>query len=192
MKEPVDITGVKFGKLTVVSLGERDIKNRRWQWNCKCECGNSIVVFTRYLQRGSKTDCGCEVKRYPNKQKATAVWNKLFGSYKSNAKQRNLVMKLSFRQFKSLCQQNCWYCGTPPGRVFAYKSDESRNIIYNGVDRLFNEDDYTVQNSVPCCSYCNYLKREVDHIDFLAHIKAIAEHNLQMKSEPYDFESIFE
>lgn len=31
-------------------------------WHCKCDCGGEILLDTRYLQRGTITDCGCITK----------------------------------------------------------------------------------------------------------------------------------
>ena len=28
-------------------------------WECRCDCGGVIKLDTRYLQRGTVTDCGC-------------------------------------------------------------------------------------------------------------------------------------
>ena len=56
-----DITGQKFGKLTVVSF-TRDVKsvNRyRNNWNCICECGNHKEVRLDGLTSGNVKSCGC-------------------------------------------------------------------------------------------------------------------------------------
>lgn len=55
-----DLTGEKFGDLTVLS---RD-KNRgdgQAYWLCQCTCGNIISVSGTRLRHG-KTNCGCKVK----------------------------------------------------------------------------------------------------------------------------------
>ena len=56
-----DITGQKFGKLTVISFS-RDVKsgNRyRKYWNCICECGNHKEVRLDSLTSGNVKSCGC-------------------------------------------------------------------------------------------------------------------------------------
>jgi len=42
-----DLTGQKFGRLTVVERAES--KNRRTRILCKCECGKEITLFTRQV-----------------------------------------------------------------------------------------------------------------------------------------------
>ena len=52
-----DLTGVKFGRLTVISLAPRPWKADS-EWNCKCECGNSVRVRGGNLKNGHTTSCG--------------------------------------------------------------------------------------------------------------------------------------
>lgn len=56
--------GFRLGKLTVVSdTGKR--KSGYTVWNCACDCGGSICLDTRSLQRGKVQDCGCVTKVKP-------------------------------------------------------------------------------------------------------------------------------
>ena len=55
----VDLTGQKFGRLTVI---ERDInapKNKGVMWVCLCECGNKKSVKTGNLKTNGVQSCGC-------------------------------------------------------------------------------------------------------------------------------------
>lgn len=60
-KDFINITGQRFGKLTVVSFAEK--RNSMTYWNCICDCGNNVVVFTGNLKRGIKKDCGTLVSQ---------------------------------------------------------------------------------------------------------------------------------
>ena len=52
-----DLTGRKFGRLTVL---ERSANvNGRVAWLCQCECGNRKVVPAVYLKKGNVRSCGC-------------------------------------------------------------------------------------------------------------------------------------
>lgn len=53
-----DLSGKKFGKLTVVQLAPSRGNNRR-HWVCRCECGKIAVCGTTNLTRGNSTSCGC-------------------------------------------------------------------------------------------------------------------------------------
>lgn len=52
-----DLTGIRFGRLTVISRAEND-KNGKPMWNCVCDCGTEKVLSTSSLQTGTKS-CGC-------------------------------------------------------------------------------------------------------------------------------------
>lgn len=56
-----DITGLKFGRLTVIKRYGSN-KYGRALWLCKCECGNEVVVRGHSLRRGDTTSCGCYQK----------------------------------------------------------------------------------------------------------------------------------
>lgn len=64
--------GVQIGKLTVAApTGKR--KNGYMIWRCNCECGGSIELDTRALQRGTYRDCGCETKVKPGQRDLTGM-----------------------------------------------------------------------------------------------------------------------
>ena len=54
----INLEGYKFGKLTVIK-NTGLIKNTSVLWECKCECGNTIVTDTRNLKAGITLSCGC-------------------------------------------------------------------------------------------------------------------------------------
>ena len=53
-----DLTGLKFGKLSVLSLEGSDSSGRKL-WNCICDCGNNITKRSAALIRGQSKSCGC-------------------------------------------------------------------------------------------------------------------------------------
>lgn len=58
----IDITGQKFGKLTVRCKSDRIAKNGSPYWICDCECGNVTEVEKSNLKRGNIISCGkCRV-----------------------------------------------------------------------------------------------------------------------------------
>lgn len=57
MSQFIDLTGNKYGKLTVVSLHSRG--NGNVKWLCRCDCGNETVVVGNNLKNGHTTSCGC-------------------------------------------------------------------------------------------------------------------------------------
>jgi len=58
MAKFIDITGEKFGRLTVVERAENN-KFGDAQWLCKCECGTEKAVTGYKLRNGHTKSCGC-------------------------------------------------------------------------------------------------------------------------------------
>ena len=51
------------------------------------------------------------------------------------------------------------------------KTEQTKNsigdgLLYSGIDRIDSNDNYTKENSVPCCRICNYAKSNMDVNDF--------------------------
>lgn len=46
-----DLTGQRFGMLIVISRA--DNRGGHTAWNCKCDCGNDVVVVGHNLIRGT-------------------------------------------------------------------------------------------------------------------------------------------
>lgn len=52
-----DLTGQRFGKLTVIEKVDYIGKNTRWI--CKCDCGNIVKIQSNNLLTGNTKSCGC-------------------------------------------------------------------------------------------------------------------------------------
>lgn len=62
MKYPKDISGVRFGRLTVVEevIGEgKGKRGYKSKWLCQCDCGNKTITFRNSLVSGHTKSCGC-------------------------------------------------------------------------------------------------------------------------------------
>lgn len=58
----IDLSGNKYGRLTVISRGDDYINpsgKRYVCWKCLCECGNTINVRASYLKNATVRSCGC-------------------------------------------------------------------------------------------------------------------------------------
>lgn len=53
----VDLTGKKFGRLTVIGISKKKV-GRKTYWNCLCDCGKKKTVRSDSLQTSTKS-CGC-------------------------------------------------------------------------------------------------------------------------------------
>lgn len=59
MSQKIDLTGKKFGKLTVECEAEPTEKGAI-RWLCRCDCGNKIEVLGSNLKRLHTKSCGCD------------------------------------------------------------------------------------------------------------------------------------
>ena len=60
MGKLIDLTGEKFGILSVVRKVEND-RHGQAKWSCVCNCGNVAIVLGINLRSGREQCCGCAV-----------------------------------------------------------------------------------------------------------------------------------
>lgn len=59
MSNLIDLTGQKFGRLTVLHKDNERKTNCGSYWICQCDCGNIKSVKSSSLRRGEIQSCGC-------------------------------------------------------------------------------------------------------------------------------------
>lgn len=59
-----DITGERYGKLTVIGYSHSSKDRKRTYWKCRCDCGNEIVTRLDALREGRTKSCGCIAYKY--------------------------------------------------------------------------------------------------------------------------------
>jgi hypothetical protein len=69
MGKLIDLTGQRFGQLTVIELDKERSKlvsNRSSRWICQCDCGNLHTASSDNLCRGNTKSCGClKYEKFP-------------------------------------------------------------------------------------------------------------------------------
>lgn len=72
-----DLTGQKFGRLTVLE----DVGRRSGEvlWRCACDCGNITNVIAYNLQGGNTQSCGCYSKERTSKSRKIDLIGQKFG-----------------------------------------------------------------------------------------------------------------
>ncbi len=60
MTKPAELTGLRFGKWTVVSRSKNNASGKS-MWFCNCDCGTTSVVGGGPLSSGRSLSCGCGV-----------------------------------------------------------------------------------------------------------------------------------
>lgn len=57
-----DLTGKKFGKLSVLAKTNNRADGGSVVWQCKCDCGNIVEISSKKLVNGLAVSCGCYQK----------------------------------------------------------------------------------------------------------------------------------
>ena len=145
-------------------------KNKHPTTLCKCDCGGERLVRTTRFKLGLVNMCatcaradgakrGAETRRKLSDDERVA--SDRYSAYKQNAKRRGVDFDIDLPLFSSLLDKVCTYCGT-------------RDRI--GVDRVDSSLGYSADNCAPCCSDCNYAKREMSKESFLNLVARIYAH----------------
>ncbi len=70
MGQIINLTGLPFGRLTVLEQGEK-AGNGKKQWICECVCGRTTLVRSDALIAGHIKSCGCLFKETAGQHKIT-------------------------------------------------------------------------------------------------------------------------
>lgn len=58
MSRLIDLTGQRFGRLTVIERAENGSDGAA-RWVCRCDCGKGVTVYSGNLRKGMTVSCGC-------------------------------------------------------------------------------------------------------------------------------------
>lgn len=93
---------------------------------------------------------------------------KHYNEYKKCAVQRNVWFELTKDEFKLIVNQQCFYC-----------ESYNRNEVI-GIDRLYSDLGYCLQNCVPCCKICNIMKNDMTPTEFINHLQKFTKQPLKL------------
>ncbi|QFR59542.1 HNH endonuclease [Xanthomonas virus phiXaf18] len=171
--------GAQFGAWTVLYKGPPGRSGGQTMWGCRCACGTERLVRSGALRHRQSLSCGCartyEHNTIPAGDPQEYVWR--FNAYADKAKRRGHAFDLSLEQFIRISGRDCHYCGASPAMPVRTGRKRSTPSLMNGIDRVDNSVGYVLDNCVPCCTWCNEMKRHRPQDAFLAHVRRIAEHN---------------
>lgn len=146
-KQRKDLTGQKFGMLTVICMDEEKSHNsNKTYWFCKCDCGNPNLksIAGTHLTLGNIRSCGClehpSGERNPNWKGGITPQRMLARSNSKYEKWREAVYKKDW--------YTCQCCGESHG------IEKQAHHFYN-----FSENEelrYDVDNGITLCKNCHY------------------------------------
>lgn len=179
----VNLIGKKFGRLTVIELGDK-LKNSKYRWLCQCECGVEKLILQANLKQGRTKSCGCfnsEASELRSRKysKEDSVIRNFFKRYKGSAKSRGIEFDLSFSEFKNIGSGFCFYCGTSPILKDTNDIKNTTPSLFNGIDRIDSSLGYFANNCVSCCSICNSMKNSLSVSEFKEHMFKLCMNNIK-------------
>jgi len=145
MAKFIDLTGRKFGRLTVI---ER-VVNDKWgnaRWLCLCECGREVIIYSGALNNGATQSCGClhleRIKKSNSTHKKSntllyGVWSRMRNRCNNNNNQRyeyygsrGITICSEWDNFQNFYD-------------WAIKNGYSKNLT---IDRIDNDGNYEPSN----------------------------------------------
>ena len=101
MGKKLDLTGKRFGRLTVLKEAGKNCGHITWL--CRCDCGNEIKVKGIHLKSGHTTSCNCRQKEVIKDLRFEDLVGKKYGRLTVI---ENLGLN-KHRQYEWLCQCEC-------------------------------------------------------------------------------------
>lgn len=184
-----NLSGKRFGKLTVIKYLYRNKTN--YYWECLCDCGKIKNISRQNLKSGTATSCGCSrtamlIKRGLDKRlkfsNTKISFNQVLYMYKRSAKKRKFEWSITNEQALVLFEQLCYYCNCKPLRK-RQRLEYHKPFFFNGIDRIDSNIGYTTINCRTCCWKCNIMKSDLTEIQFYDHIKILYSNILKREQE---------
>lgn len=153
----LDLTGMTFGKLTV--LHKSDSKNGKTYWTCVCSCENHTIKDVQgvLLKSGKVKSCGCLGSR-PKQERHCLNCNKIL-----NKNQTKYCCKDCQTEYEQKVWEEKWFNGEVSGNCNGEWQDV-RDRVRNYLFKKYNNK----------CSICGWgeinpftgnIPLEVEHID---------------------------
>ena len=151
----------------IIEVTPNTTGKKRWLIEC-VNCYHQRITTVAHLCRTKKSVyCG----RCHNRSQGESGLNKLLSTYQKSAATKQITFQLTIDYFKILTSGFCHYCGSEPQQKIGKNGWQI--YIYNGIDRIDNDLDYTADNCVTCCKLCNYAKRDMTFNKFIEYLNQI-------------------
>lgn len=186
VKVEKDLSGMKFGRLTVIFQTEDYIipssKKHYARWHCVCDCGNECDVTGTHLKSGHSTSCGCVQHEFcgsinrthgGSRDRLYGVWSSIKGRcYNIND---NFYYEYGGRGIK-VCDEWCDNYSEFKKWAYANGYDDKAEYMQCTIDRIDVDGDYCPEN----CRWVSALiqsnnRRNVHKIEYNGEIHTITE-----------------
>lgn len=147
----IDLTGQRFGRLSVISQAEskHTPSGTYAMWNCVCDCGKEVCVRSKSLRKGKTVSCGCYNRETCSERSLEDLSGKKFGSLYVVDRATDLISPSGAHRTRWNCKCECgnvcikdsYYLKTSPipscGCMFATVTSERSKTHGHSKDRLY-------------------------------------------------------
>jgi hypothetical protein len=158
MSAAKDISNLSIGSLIVIEKHSKD-NFGRWNWLCKCNCGNYKIIASRHLINGKTLSCGCL-------KTITAINNGKNSSHKISGK-NSYLYKESISDFERINRRNSDITKIKNWRNQVYERDNyTCDICKVKGSKLqahhlnswsyFKEERFDLNNGITLCKKCHH------------------------------------
>ena len=138
MRKYSDITGQRYGYLTVVEFSH--ILSGHAYWKCLCDCGNSTIVRGSHLKSNHTFSCGCKRGNPTHAESKTRLYNIWNNMRERCSNAKNPQYKDYGARGISVCDD---WCNFELFRAWALSSGYSESLT---IDRIENDKGYYPEN----------------------------------------------
>lgn len=147
MSKLIDLTGRRFGKLTVKMKSDRTDSRHRTYWLCECDCGTERIILGSSLRSGNTKSCGCSrrKKKMKSSNSPRQTHIKLYNIWHS-MKQRCNDPNTKF--YKDYGGRGIKVCSEWENSFESFAKWSDENGYSNGleIDRIDNSKGYSPDN----------------------------------------------
>lgn len=178
-----DLSGKRINAFVVESFNRYE--NKKYYWNCKCDCGKSFVTCGNNLRRKNGLEmksCGC--------LRGNGIWKghgeislTYFSQIVNNARKRNIPFKITIEDIWELfLEQNrkCLLSGVE--LKFSRVHHLSRTEQTASLDRIHSDKPYTIDNVMWVHKDLNMMRSRVSLDIFLKWCKIVADYESPLRS----------
>lgn len=106
MPKPIDLTGKKFGRLSVIERVSNS-KDGRTMWKCRCDCGNERIIMGKSLRNGHTQSCGCLNKEIVSNNSLIDRVGERFGRLVVVSRAEDYIAPNGKKHIRWKCQCDC-------------------------------------------------------------------------------------
>lgn len=148
MNQLIDITGVRFGRLVVVGRSSNATSGGA-RWQCRCDCGECVVIRTGRLTSGSQHQCvECSRKEHPvsRLRHGHTINRSKYPTYISWSAMKERCSNASHKHYKYYGGRGISVCGRWLHSFESFLADMGERPPGTSIGRIDNNGNYEPSN----------------------------------------------